>query len=380
VKIAINTRFLLPGQLEGFGWYTHEIIRRMVAQHPEDEFLFLFDRAYDPRFVYGTNVTPVELFPQARHPLLFRWWFEWSVPRALKKHQADVFFSPDSMCSLRADTPTVMTCHDLVPLHTPSQVEKRHRAYLLQYLPKWLQRADKVLTVSQFVRNDIATTCNIPLDKIVSVYNACRDSFTPLPPEAIQAVRDQYSAGQPYFFYAGAIHPRKNVHRLIRAFDAFKTQTGASVKLLLAGRFAWQAGEVRAAWEQANHRDDILFLGYLDDDVLPRLTASALALAYVSLSEGFGLPLVEAMACDVPVITSDASCLPEVAGEAALLVDPLSEAAIAKGLQSIYSDQALVATLVARGRRRRQDFSWDTAAAEVYAVLQETALRGKKNL
>lgn len=362
MKIAVNTRFLLSGQLEGFGWYTHEIVSRMVRNHPEDQFYFFFDRPYDTRFVYGPNVTPLVLFPPARHPFLFDWWFEWSVPRALKRCGADVFFSPDSMCSLRTGVPTVMTCHDLVPLHFPEQVERRHRAYLQRKLPLWFERADHLLTVSGFVRDDMVNTCGISPDKITAVYNGCRDDFRPLSVAQIGEIRSKYSSGQPYFFYAGAIHPRKNVHRLIEAFDQFRLDTGAGCKLLLAGRFAWQTGEIRQAWEKARFRDDILFLGYVGAEELPLLTGAALASTYISLSEGFGLPLAEAMACDVPVITSDASCLPEVAGDAALLVNPFEMASITESLRNIYENEKLRNSLVARGRVRRGEFSWDKAA------------------
>lgn len=132
MRIAVNTRFLQPGQLEGFGWYTHEIMSRMVRNHPEDTFLFLFDRAYDQRFVYAPNVLPLIIPPQARHPVLFRIWFDWMLPRILKREQAQVFFSPDSMCSLVSRVPVVMTCHDLVPLHFPEQIAARHRNFLLR--------------------------------------------------------------------------------------------------------------------------------------------------------------------------------------------------------------------------------------------------------
>lgn len=373
MKIAVNTRFLLPGQLEGFGWYTHEIVRRMVLQHPEDQFVFFFDRPFDPRFIYGKNVQPLVLFPPARHPVLFRWWFEWSVASALKRSKAEVFFSPDSMCSLRSTTPTVMTCHDLVPLHFPEQVAARHRSFLLKFLPRWLRRADHVLTVSNFVRQDILDTCQIAPEKVSTVYNACRDGFKPLDVARKQSVRDQYAGGSPYFFYAGAIHPRKNVPRLIRAFDLFKQTHASPIKLLLAGRFAWQTGDVRSAWEQATFKDDIQFLGYVEEDQLPLLTAAAQASLYMSVSEGFGLPLVEAMACDTPVMTSNTSCLPEIAGDAALLVDPFDEAAMASGMARLYTDPALVERLIGLGRIRLQHFSWDKAAEEIYAVLKSTA-------
>jgi len=376
LKIAVNTRFLLPGQLEGFGWYTHEIVRRMVLQHPEDEFVFFFDRKFDPRFVYAANVTPVVLYPQARHPVLFRIWFDWAVPRALKKHQAEVFFSPDSMCSLRSNVPTVMTCHDLVPLHFPEQVERRHRNFLLRFLPKWLRRADRVLTVSEFVKQDVVNTCQIEAAKVHAVYNGCRDGFLPLEENEKQLIRNEYAEACPYFFFAGAIHPRKNVPRMIRAFDAFKKSTGADVKLLLAGRFAWQTGEVRSAWEQSGYQEDIVFLGYVGEAELPRLTAAALAMVYVSISEGFGLPLVEAMACDTPVLTSNTSCLPEVAGDAALLVDPYSVQDIAGGMEQLHRNPDFARELVLKGREQRQKFSWDTAAGEVYQILKETSQGG----
>lgn len=373
MKIAVNTRFLLPGQLEGFGWYTHEIVRRMVLQHPEDQFFFFFDRPFDPRFVYAENVTPMVLFPPARHPILFRWWFEWSVCAALKKVQASVFFSPDSMCSLSSSAPTVMTCHDLVPLHFPEQVGSRHRSFLLKFLPKWLHRANHVLTVSNFVRQDIMDTCKLSPARITTVYNACRDGFKPLDEPEKQVVRENFSSGAPYFFYAGAIHPRKNVHRLIRAFDRFKQAHPSPVKLLLAGRFAWQTGDVRSAWDQAVCKDDIVFLGYVEEAQLPLLTAAAQASLYMSISEGFGLPLVEAMACDTPVMTSNTSCLPEIAGDAALLADPLDEAAMAVGMARLWSDSTLRDQLIRAGRRRIQMFSWDKAAEEIYSILKATA-------
>jgi glycosyltransferase involved in cell wall biosynthesis len=375
LKIAVNTRFLLPERLEGFGWYTHEIMRRMTAQHPEDEFIFLFDRPFDAQFVYGKNVTPIILKPRARFAPQFYFWFEWAVPQVLKAHGADVFFSPDAMCSLSAKTPTVMTCHDLVPLHFPEQIPLVHRHYLLHFLPKHLRRADRILTVSDYVRQDIFQTCGISLEKITTVHNGCREGFSPIQDFEKQQVRDEYAAGQEFFFYTGAIHPRKNIPRLIRAFDLFKQKTASPMKLLLAGRFAWETGEVKTAFERANSRADIRFLGYVAEDVLPKLMASALALTYVSLSEGFGLPVLEAMNTDTPVLTANTTSLPEVAGDAALLVDPLSETGIAEGLEKLWNDEVLRQKLVEKGRIQREKFSWDAAAERVYQILKETAAR-----
>lgn len=371
MRIAVNTRFLLPDKLEGLGWYTHALLRQMVLNHPEDQFFFFFDRPFDPAYVYAENVTPIVLFPPARHPLLWYAWFEWAVPRALRRCKADVFFSPDCYMSLTTSVPTVMTVHDLIPLQHPEQVPWWSRDYYRYFIPRYIRQADRVITVSQFTRNAVLKAISdVDAVKITAVYNGCRSIFQPLQEVEKQRVRDSFSEGEAYFFYSGAIHPRKNIPGLIRAFDAFKQRTGASVKLLLAGRFAWETGAVKNAFQQAGFKQDIHFLGYVSEQNLARLTAGALALVNVSLSEGFGLPLVEAMYCDTPVLCSNTSALPEVAGDAALLADPHSEPAISAALEQLFSNAALRAQLVAKGRERREVFSWENAAEQVYQQLK----------
>jgi glycosyltransferase involved in cell wall biosynthesis len=373
MRIAVNTRFLLPGKLEGLGWYTHELLQRMVLQHPEDEFIFFFDRPFDPAFVYAENVRPVVLFPPARHPVLWYIWFEWTVPQALKRYGADVFFSPDSYLSLRAKTPTVLTVHDLIPLQHPEQVPWWARDYYRYFCPRYIQRAERLVAVSDFTKKTMVDLVGIAPKKVAVVYNGCREEFRPLPETEKQAIRDTFSGGQEYFFYTGAIHPRKNIPRLIRAFDQFKNATHAPVKLLLAGRFAWETGAVTTAVEQSSHRSDIVFLGYQSADNLPRLQAAALASVNVSLSEGFGLPVLESLYCDTPVLCSNTTALPEVAGDAAWYVNPESEADIAAGLEKMYSDAALRTDLVEKGRLQRQQFDWNKAADAVYQQIRHAA-------
>jgi glycosyltransferase involved in cell wall biosynthesis len=234
-----------------------------------------------------------------------------------------------------------------------------------------LRRADKVITVSNYVRQDILQTFHLPGQRVHTIYNGCREGFQPLHEQEKETVKRQYSQGKPYFFYAGAIHPRKNIHRLIQAFDLFKERTGSDEKLLLAGRFAWKTGVVKEAYDNAKHQADIHFLGYVTEENLSRLTAAATALTYVSISEGFGLPMLEAMYCDTPVMAANASCLPEIAGDAALLVDPLSVEQMADGLERLSKDIELTQDLIAKGRAQRKLFSWDQAAAEVFKVITE---------
>jgi len=369
MRIAVNTRFLIQDKLEGIGWFTHEVLRRLVTQHPEHEFIFFFDRPYSPEFIFSENVTPVVLFPPARHPVLFVWWFEWSVARALKKYRADVFLSPDNFCALRTDVPTVLVVHDLAFVHYPEQVRQRDLWYYRFFMPRFLRKAAQVVTVSLFTKKDIIRQYQIPDEKISVACNGCREVFQPVTKTVRQAVRAQYSEGQAYFFYIGAVHPRKNVHRLIQAFSIFKKQTSSPFKLLIAGRFSWQTGKVRTAYEQSDFQNDIHFLGYVPDEELPKLLGAAFALTYVSLFEGFGVPLLEAMHCEVPIVSSNISSLPEVAGEAALLVDPKNPDAIATAMQQLYDNETLRQELIAKGRERRERFSWQQATNVIWTAI-----------
>lgn len=370
MRIAVNARFLLKDKLEGIGWFTYEVVQRLAQQHPEHEFILFFDRPYHPSFVFSKNVTPVILAPPARHPLLWWWWFEISIPKALKRYKADVFLSPDGYCSLRTKTPTVMVTHDIAYVHTPDYMSTLMAQYFQYFVPKFMQRAERIITVSEFSKQDMIQHFKLASDKITVAYNGCRKVFQPLNNLEKSNIRAKYAAGQNYFFYVGAVHPRKNVHRLIQAFDQFKIQTQSPIKLLIGGRFAWQTGEVKDAYEQAHFKNDIQLLGYVSDTELPLLTGGALALVYVSLFEGFGVPLLEAMYCEVPIITSDVTSLPEVAGDAALLVNPYDINEITKALQALHENPALRQDLIMKGKIQRQKFTWEKAAKVVWESVQ----------
>ena len=371
MTIAINTRFLLDQRLEGIGWFTYETVKRLVAKHPNYKFIFFFDRSVHPRFVFADNVTPIVLFPPARHPVLFYAWFEWSVRRALKQYQVDLFISPDGFLSLYTDVPTLLVIHDLAYLHFPNQVKYIEQQYYRYFMPRFVQKAARIATVSQYSKQDIHQQYAIPLANIDVVYNGARASFVPLAIEEQQRTKATYAAGQDYFFYIGAVHPRKNVHRLIAAFDQFKTATNAPMKLLIGGRFAWQTGVVKEVYDQAVHQQDIEFLGYVADEVVPQLMGSAFAFTYISLFEGFGIPLLEAMCCEVPVITANVSSMPEVIGNAGLKVNPLSVEAMVQAMVALYEQPALRKALVRTAREHRLQFSWDLTAERLEGSIEK---------
>ena len=371
MKIAVNTRFLLKNKLEGIGKFTNEIFQRLVASHPEHEFIFFFDRPYDPSFIFAKNVTPVVLFPPARHPILFVWWFEWAVARALKKHQPDIFVSTDGYLTLNTKIKTLLVIHDIAFVHFPEYVSKAGKIHYNYYTPKYIKKANHILTVSQYSKQDIIEQYNAPANKISVVYNGCDTKFKPISIEEKKAIQSEYSSNCPYFLYLGSIHPRKNVARLIRAFSDFKTKTDNNFKLLIAGRMAWQVEEVKAALEASAHQSDIVLLDYVTDEILPKMVAAAHALTYVSLFEGFGIPILEAMHCDVPAITSNVTSMPEVAGDASILVDPYDINDITAAMIKMASEDDFRADLIKKGRIQRERFSWDVSAKQIYETIEK---------
>lgn len=370
MRVAVNTRFLLPGKLEGIGYFTREIVRRLPDHLPEAAFLFCSDRKTTPALAAHPRVETRVVYPPARHPWLWTLWFNYALPRAAASWGADVLLHLDGYCSLRTSIPQVMVIHDIAHVHYPAEIPGRALRYYERNIPRFLRRAERVLTVSEYVREDIVREYGIAADKLSVTHNGVRPQFGPLPESVRREVRERYASGQQYFFYLGAIHPRKNVARLIRAYTAYRAAGGPAVKLLLGGRLAWQTGEIERARRASDYRDDIHFLGYVDEAELPRLLGSALALVYPSLNEGFGVPLLEAMHAEVPIVTSDRSSLPEVAGQAALFVNPEDIQDLAEALRRVAVDTALTDRLVAAGRERRARYDWDSAAATVAAAVR----------
>ncbi len=370
MTIAVNTRFLLKDRLEGIGWFTYETIRRLVEWHPEHQFIFFFDRPFDKKFVFASNVKPVVLFPPARHPFLFYLWFEFAVSNALKKYKADAFISTDGFLSLKTEVPTLLVIHDLAHVHFPHQVKFWEQRYYNYFMPKFAEKAARIATVSEYSKQDIQQQYSISPEKIDVVYNGVRADFKPVDVITKTAIKAKYSDGQDYFFYIGAVHPRKNIHRLIIAFDQFKQATNAPLKLLIAGRFAWQTGVVKTAYEKAVFQKDIQFLNYVADEEVPLLMGSALGFVYVSLFEGFGIPLVEAMHCGIPIITANVSSMPEVLGEAGIKVNPESIEAIKNGMIELYMNKTKRTTLIELGKKQRQKFSWDQTAKALEGSLR----------
>lgn len=374
MKIAVNTRLLLSGKMDGIAWFTYETMKRITTQHPEHEFLFIFDRDPSDEFIFSDNIRPVVANPQARHPFLWYLYFEYGIPAVLRKHKPDLFLSPDGWLSLSTPVKSMAVIHDLNFEKHPEFIPWLVRNYYHHYFPLFARRADRIATVSEFTKNDIATRYQIAPGKIDVVYNGANEKYLPVSDEVKKATRDKYTSGSPYFIFVGTIHPRKNLTNLFKAFGAFKQAGDRDVKLLIVGEKKWWTGDIKEAYDNLECKEDVVFAGRMTSGELHKSIASALAMTYVSYFEGFGIPIVEAFYCHVPVITSDITSMPEVAGDAAILVDPYSVDSIRDAMLRIASDEKFREELVERGNLRKSAFTWQKSSERLWASMEKVLL------
>lgn len=370
MKIAVNTRLLLKNKLEGIGWFTFESLKRITQAHPEHTFYFIFDRNYDDSFIFSDNIEPIITFPQTRHPYLLYIYFEYSIPYVLRKIIPDIFLSPDGWLSLSTDVPQIAVIHDLNFEHQTDFLKPSVQRYYTKFFPQFARKACRIATVSEFSKNDIHKFYQIPSDKIDVVYNGCNSDFKPLDIDAKVRVQARYAKGCDYFLFVSAIHKRKNLSNILRAFDAFKTKTGSDIKFVVVGTQAGLQGDLETVFNQMTYKDEVIFLGRLASQTLSEVTAAALALVYVSLFEGFGIPIVEAFNSETPVITSNITSMPEIAGDAALLVDPLSVEQITDAMSRIAEDDTLRKSLIDKGKIQGAKFSWQQTADKLWKSIE----------
>ena len=357
--------------MDGIAWFSFETISRMVQNHPEHTFYFIFDRPFHPDFIFAKNVIPIVKGPQSRHPLLWYWWFEQSIPGVLKSIKADVFLSPDGYVSLKSKVPTLSVIHDINFEHRPQDLPPSHRAYYKKYFPKFARHAKRIATVSEFSKNDIASQYGISTDKIDVVFNGVSSRFKPLSEKEKNDFQIKYTDGQPYFIVLGSIHPRKNIVNILDAFNQFKSQGQYPHKLLFAGRKQWWTKDMEQKLNSLACKGEVIFREDFNNQEVVSALGSADALVYVSLFEGFGIPINEAMKSGVPVITSNVSSMPEISQDAALLSDPNSVSSIVENMKKVIHEPLLSERLIQKGFIRANDFSWDRSAELVWSSLMK---------
>lgn len=369
--IAVNTRLLIKNRIDGTGWFINETLKRITRDHPEHKFVFFFDRQFSNDFIFSDNITARVIHPQARHPFLWYWWFEYSLTRALKKLKPDIFISPDGFLPLSVKIPCIPVIHDLNFHHRPNDLPRMVRNYYNRCFPKFAEKATRIITVSEYSRKDIAESYNIDQDIIDVVYNGADKIFKPATEIEKNETKKRLTSEKDYFVYAGSLHPRKNISVLLHAFEDFKKETGSDMKLVLAGETLFITPGMKKKLKHMNYRNDVILTGRVSTEDMRLIISSATVMTFVSHYEGFGIPVLESMQCGVPVIASNVTSIPEVAGDAALYISPGKPETILEAMKKITEDFKLRENLIEKGFVQSRKFTWDKTAKALWESIEK---------
>lgn len=366
MRIGIDVTSALT-QGGGIGRYTRELVRSVAILDGRTQYRLFSAKppatlpVADP-FPHTENMVHRPALLNERW--LYRVWyrFRWPIPVQWVTGRLDLFHSPDFVLPpVSGRIPTLLTVHDLSFVHYPHVYTPALVNYLNQVVPWSVGRATHILADSAATQRDLVALWGVPENKISVLYSGVDAHFAPLGDAVrLAAVRQRYGLGRrPYILTVGTVQPRKNYQMLIRAFAPIAQKQEHN--LVIAGGKGWLYDDILAEVHAQGLVGRVLFTDFVQDGDLPALYSGASLFAFPSLYEGFGLPLLEAMACGVPVISSNTSCLPEVAGEAAVLLSPHDQGAWTEAMQSLLDNPVDCAQLVASGYAQAKRFSWERA-------------------
>jgi len=377
MRIGIDAH-MLGSRETGNETYVRNLLRSLATIDSENQYIsYLLNRNAVSDLDLGSNFSQrqMRLVPSiVRIPL--------ALPLAARRDRLDllhVTYIAPPICSC----PTVVTVHDISYEFFPEAFSLRDRIILSSFVPGSARRAARVIAVSEQTRDDLVRVYKLDPARIRVIYEAPASMYRRLSDRAqIRRVLDRYGIMRDYILAVGNLQPRKNLPRLISAYDALRRRGEIQHLLVIVGQAGWHGDEVLGSALKSPWGRDIVFPGFVPDADLVELYNGAAAFVYPSLYEGFGLPLLEAMACGTPVICSNVASLPEVAGDAAIQVDPTDVAGLAGAIRGLLGNSSLAAELGMRGAARAAQFSWERTARETLAGYGEATraplIRDKK--
>jgi glycosyltransferase involved in cell wall biosynthesis len=346
----------------GVGNYTAHLLTALIDRSDARQYILLANRPLNGETPPGTLGQVGRRFPNRSA------WMQLMLPRDLANVRPDVCHFTNSLAPLHAPCPLVITLHDMSLFVHARLHPLKSQLFVRPIIPAVAQRAAAIITVSQHAKREIVAGLRVPSEKVHVIYEAAAPQYRVLTDAAeLDRVRRRYELTRPFVLYVGTIEPRKNLTRLVTAFAQARRQC-PDLELVLVGQLGWKYASLLEAIEDLKLGHVVRRLGYVPNDDLPALYNLARVLAFPSLYEGFGLPVVEAMACGTPVLTSNGSSLVEIAANAGYLIDPLDVDDIARGLVCLATDDDLRERLRAAGLTRSAQFSWQRAAEETVRV------------
>jgi len=370
MKIAISARMLKNTPDDGISRFTFEVVKRITVKNPSHDFVLIFDREFDSSLLFSQNTEGIVLKPATRHPLLWYYWHEWQLPLLLKKTGSDIFLSPDGIISLRSSIPSIPVIHDISFYHRPNDVPLHISLYYRYFFRKFANKASRIITVSNFSKDDISSYLGIDRELIDVAYNGVSEYFTPAPYAEAEKFSEKLTGGIPYFLFVGNFSPRKNIPGVINAYNHFRSSSQFNHKLVLTGGKLFLNNETESLIRTSRWSSDIILTGSIVHEELRLLYSAATALVFVPWFEGFGIPAAEAMRCGTPVILSDTTSLPEIGGNAAIFVSPGNTMEISNAMVKIITDDNLKKSMIKKGLIESQMFTWDNCADSVWRSIK----------
>jgi glycosyltransferase involved in cell wall biosynthesis len=296
------------------------------------------------------------------------------IPVDFLMGKIDVFHGPFYYIPVCRRARSVVTIHDLTAIKYPELLEPEWAVYFKKKIKASVEKADAVIAISNFTKEEIVESLHIDDEKIRVIYNGIAQRFKPVTNKIeIQEVTAKYGVSEPYLLFVGMIKPNKNIQTLIRAYIELRKSATYEYPLVIVGDKSWDFDEVMKVVHKFKAENGIIFTGVVSDEDLPYLYSGAELFVFPSLLEGFGIPVIEAMACGTPVVTSNRTSIPEITNGAAILVDPLDVNAIAEAMHSIVSDSELRGRLSEKGINQAKVFSWEKTARETLQLYHEIA-------
>ncbi len=370
--IAIDTRCLVKDRRSEAGDFIYEVLSRITGLHKAHTFIFIFDAAYDPSFIFSENVIPVVKTSLANSPAKWFLWYNVKIPLVLKKYKADVFICTDGFCSLTTNVPQCLVLNDLSFLNFPFYTDKNRLSFSKKFTRRFLKKAKIVITGAEYLKNEIIKHYKFEPDKIHVLYSGADEKLKPVSDEEKQSIKEKYADGNEYFIYNGLIHPGKNLMNLLKAFSAFKKRQKSNMQLLIVSEHEPAYKKFIASLQLFRFKNDVKLLAPVSFDEAVQVTASSYAMIYPAFFYNTGADLLTAMKVKVPVITSSAGAMPEICGEAALYADPENFKEIAIRMMDLFRNENLRKELIEKGKEQIQKFNWDSSAKFFWLSLEKT--------
>ena len=371
--IVVNTRNLPDGFPEYYPWFMYETFKRITRNNPVHKFIFIVDSKSEQNNLTGDNIEIIKTDIAAKHPLLWKFWYDIKLPRLLKKYKATVFVSGDGCCSLTTKVPQCLIIHDLAFLHPSLFINKAWVNFYKKNTPKFLAKATIVATETEFVKQSIITNYKIPTDKVDVVFSGIDSNFQPANEDKKIITKQTYTEGREFFLYSGEIHPRNNLLKLLKAFSVFKKRQQTNMKLVLMGKLATGYQSFKEDLKSYKYRHDVVMMEETEMAEQIKIMGAAYGFVYPSLYDGIATTVLASIRCRVPVIIPQNSVMQGIVKDAALLIEANNHTDIADKMMLLYKDENLRKKLIENGQSIDDSYDWEKTAELLWQSILKTA-------